>query len=107
MPGLLSRLTLGRQESHNVMFKSNLPVMTVDAQRYDAMLARGFERFPERHENYRQLTAGNWSAALPYKPGVLYVEPVGRCNFRCIMCDLPSLSDQKRGSDMPIETFKK
>ena len=85
---------------------SSLPKMMVDEKAYAAMLERGFARFPRRRENHQRALAAKRGEVVDYLPEVIYVEPVARCNFRCIMCDLQGLPDRKRGEDLTFEDFK-
>ena len=84
---------------------STLPKMTVDQARYDEMLQKGFERFPKRKENYLKLKQKPREVVLDTLPGVLYLEPMGRCNFQCPMCDLQVIPSRRSGQ-MTFEQFK-
>lgn len=41
-----------------------------------------------------------------HTPTILDIEPVSRCNFRCIMCQLSGWKDGKREEDLNIEDYK-
>ena len=84
---------------------STLPIMLVDEKRYNQILSRGFARFPERRKNWEKLhdPERSHSVIVDHYPGKMYIEPVGRCNFRCIACDLSALDDGVRGEDMTLD----
>jgi len=86
---------------------SRLPIMLVDVPRYNEILQRGFARFPERAENYRKLQLKQFSPVCDQVPGKMYIEPVGRCNFRCIACDLSITEGGKRSDDMSLADLDK
>lgn len=76
---------------------------------YEKIRGRGFERFPERKENYdkflRHMRAGFTSSTLDYMPVKMDYEVSSICNFRCSMCLMGQLSD-KRPPNMTFEDFK-
>ncbi|HWR03255.1 MAG TPA: radical SAM protein [Humidesulfovibrio sp.] len=72
---------------------------------YRMMNYRGFVRFPERLKNYilaKNEARSEESLALPY---IMDIEPVSRCNFRCIMCANPK-REGKPKSDLTLDGFK-
>lgn len=85
---------------------SSLPKMTVDQARYDEMRQSGFDRFPERYENFVKLQEHKREVLMESLPGILYIEPMGRCNFQCPMCDLQILPNRRSG-EMTFDDFKK
>ena len=42
-----------------------------------------------------------------HTPTILDIEPVSRCNFRCIMCQLSTWENGKREEDLDINDYKK
>ncbi|AXH16145.1 hypothetical protein CRU99_10350 [Malaciobacter mytili] len=41
-----------------------------------------------------------------YLPTILDIEPISRCNFRCIMCQLSGWKNAQRSEDLKIEDYK-
>ena len=89
-----------------VMDYSKLPVMKVDQVAYNARKESGFRRFPDRKQNFIKLRNNNKSVLCDYMPAIVCIEPVARCNFQCIMCDLQTHPNRKRGPDLSLEDFK-
>ena len=81
--------------------------MIVDG-RYHKILESGFKRFPKRKENFEKMKKfSKTGEKIDWLPGILYVEIIGRCNFKCNMCDLQGLPGRTRGEDMSFDQFKK
>ncbi len=74
---------------------------------WESTLKDGFQKFPQRQENYLKYKKNSREAALDYLPGVLDVENVSRCNYRCKMCQVSGWKNSKRAGDMSLEEFKK
>lgn len=105
-----ARLRCEVDEQASAADRTRLVVPKPDQFTYRMMNYRGFVRFPERLKNYilaRNESRTEECLSLPF---MMDVEPVSRCNFRCIMCanvkregkpkpDL-SLADFKRFMDL-------
>lgn len=88
-------------------YKLNFPVPKPDIARYDAMISRGFERFPKRKINYDKYKANPKSSVLDYMPIKADIENVSRCNLRCGHCLVSTFDGQKRAEDLSFADFKK
>lgn len=86
----------------------SLPKPCPDKQKYENIISKGLERFPERMENYRKfLSFERNSTALDFLPIKMDYEVTSRCNFRCKMCLLSTFTGGKRAEDLSFEMFKK
>jgi len=72
---------------------------------YRMMRYRGFLRFPERLENLIVSENEPLDTIRSFKPIMMDVEPVSRCNFRCIMCTMSDWGG-KRAQDLTFDAFK-
>ena len=73
---------------------------------YRMMSYRGYLRYPERLKNLlvsRNQERKETSLALPT---LLDIEPVSRCNFRCVMC-VTSRRGPKRAEDLDTDAYKR
>jgi MoaA/NifB/PqqE/SkfB family radical SAM enzyme len=84
----------------------NLPMPSPDQGLYDAVLAEGFSRFPERRANYDRACAARRGETLDYLPLKLDIESVSRCNYRCTMCQVSDWPKMTRAADMTVDDFK-
>lgn len=81
-----------------------LPMLSPTSNpRYLATVRRGMDRFPERRQNLDRMSAARRAAVVEHLPAPLCIEILGRCNFRCVMCDLQGLPGRSRGADVPLE----
>jgi len=74
---------------------------------YRQMIDRGFKRYPERLENYLEFKASKKSANISYMPIKIDIENVSRCNLRCTMCLVSTLTNGGRAEDLLLDYFKK
>jgi pyrroloquinoline quinone biosynthesis protein E len=72
---------------------------------YRMRLYSGFLRFPERLRNYIVAKHEPRSAHRASLPIMLDIEPVSRCNFRCVMCTMSQWEGGKRAEDLDVATF--
>lgn len=87
--------------------KFSLAVPKPDSARYDAMMNAGFEKYPERLENYKKYKASGKKIKVDYMPVKADVENVSRCNFRCAHCLFPSYGSYSRAEDLSLNDFKR
>jgi MoaA/NifB/PqqE/SkfB family radical SAM enzyme len=66
---------------------------------------RGFVRFPERLKNYIVARNESRKSQRDFLPTLVDVEPVSRCNFRCIMCAVSDWEKGKRSEDLSLDDF--
>jgi pyrroloquinoline quinone biosynthesis protein E len=83
-----------------------LPMPAPDRAFYDAVLAAGFARFPERQVNYERYKAATRGERVDYLPIKLDIENVSRCNYRCTMCQVSDWPKMTRAGDMSLADFK-
>lgn len=83
-----------------------LPAPKPDQALYNSIRESGFQRFPERRQNYDRYLASERTALVNYLPIKMDVENVSRCNFRCTMCQVSEWPKMQRARDMTIEEFK-
>lgn len=83
-----------------------LPMPAPDRVLYDAVLAAGFARFPERRANYARYRAAARGETMDYLPIKLDIENVSRCNYRCTMCQVSDWPKMTRAADMSLADFK-
>ncbi|TVM04137.1 MAG: hypothetical protein CV087_01705 [Candidatus Brocadia sp. WS118] len=84
-----------------------LPKPAPDLKAYDRKLSAGFQKYPERHENFLKYKKSSRCAKIDYMPIKLDIENVSRCNLKCDMCQVSSWESLKRGADMTFEDFKR
>jgi MoaA/NifB/PqqE/SkfB family radical SAM enzyme len=84
---------------------TRLVVPRPDQFTYRMMNYRGFVRFPERLKNYILAKNEARSEECLSLPFMMDVEPVSRCNFRCIMCANVKREGKPR-SDLSLADFK-
>jgi len=73
---------------------------------YRLMLYRGFVRYPERLKNYLVATGEAHAPNRSFLPTIIDVEPVSRCNFRCIMCTVSDWPKGQRAEDLTVAEFE-
>ena len=73
---------------------------------YRMMRYRGFTRFPERLRNFIVASNEARSTVRSFMPTMIDVEPVSRCNFRCIMCTVSDWDYGQRAEDLTFDQFK-
>lgn len=83
-----------------------LPRPAPDLTVYNKKLHAGFQKYPERYENFVKYKNSSKSATIGYLPIKLDMENVSRCNLRCEMCQVSSWESFRRGIDMTFEDFK-
>lgn len=83
-----------------------LPKPAPDLTIYNKKLHAGFQKYPERYENFLKYKNSSKSAKIGYLPIKLDIENVSRCNLRCEMCQVSSWESFRRGVDMTFEDFK-
>ncbi|WP_173085531.1 radical SAM protein [Fundidesulfovibrio magnetotacticus] len=86
--------------------RSRLMVPKPDQFTYRMMNYRGFTRFPERLKNNILARDESRSEECLSLPFMMDVEPVSRCNFRCIMCATVK-REGKPKPDLSLEDFKR
>lgn len=77
-----------------------------DPYAYRMINYRGFVRFPDRLKNFVIAKNEPRSDIRSYLPIMLDIEPVSRCNFRCIMCTVRKFENGKRANDLSLAVFK-
>jgi pyrroloquinoline quinone biosynthesis protein E len=87
-------------------FKLDFPVPKPDIKRYNDFLQKGFQRFPERKENYKMYKNVKKSSNVNYLPIKADIENVSRCNLRCSHCLMSTFKNQKRADDLTFDDFK-
>jgi len=80
---------------------------SADQEAFNARLARGLAKYPERAENYRRHQNAVRGQVLDYLPVKMDYEVVSRCNFRCIMCRVGEWPGGQRAADMPFDAFRR
>ncbi|MGE4267716.1 MAG: radical SAM/SPASM domain-containing protein [Deferribacterales bacterium] len=70
------------------------------------MMNSGFEKYPERLENYTKFKASGKKVKVDYMPVKADIENVSRCNFRCAHCLFPSYGRYSRAEDLSLDDFK-
>jgi MoaA/NifB/PqqE/SkfB family radical SAM enzyme len=83
-----------------------VPAPRADEFEYDLIRYRGFARFPTRAKNFVLARHQSRETEIGHLPTILDIEPVARCNFRCIMCQVKDFKDAKRTEDLSLEAFK-
>jgi len=83
------------------------PKPTPDLEAYNKKLSSGFQKYPERYENFLKYKNSSKNAKMDYMPIKLDIENVSRCNLRCDMCQISSLESLRRSTDMSLEDFRK
>lgn len=84
----------------------DLPRPYPDREFYQANMEKGFEKYPQRHENYLKFQAAQRTDTVDYLPVKLDVENVSRCNYHCTMCQVSDWPGLKRADDMTFEDYK-
>jgi radical SAM protein with 4Fe4S-binding SPASM domain len=84
----------------------NIPKPYPETELYRTILESGFDKFPERKENYKIYQNSSRSSNLNYLPIKLDVENVSRCNYRCQMCSVSEWKKGTRARDMTLDEFK-
>lgn len=82
------------------------PKPTPDLKAYNKKLHAGFQKYPERHENFLKYKNSSKNAKIDYMPIKLDIENVSRCNLKCNMCQVSAWESSKRSMDMTFEDFK-
>lgn len=83
------------------------PKPAPDLEAYNKKLQAGFQKYPERHENFLNYKKSLKRPDVDYMPIKLDIENVSRCNLKCDMCQVSSWESLKRGEDMTFEDFKR
>lgn len=85
--------------------RSQLHPPSPDPYAYRLMRYRGFVRFPERLKNFIISQHEPRGTTRSFLPTLIDVEPVSRCNFRCVMCPISEWNG-KRAEDLTFDQFK-
>lgn len=86
---------------------NGLPVPSADEYMYHYFLYNGFIQNPIRLKNYILAKNQLSSHIINHLPIILDIEPISRCNFSCIMCQVKDWDNNKRAEDMDFESFTK
>lgn len=73
---------------------------------YRSMRYRAFVENPICLKNYIVAENEEYSEDVSFLPYIIDVEPISRCNFRCIMCQVADWDKGQRARDMEFEEFK-
>ena len=87
-------------------YQNNLPIPVADNYAYNKILYTGLKKYPKRLENYLVALKQSKDKIINHLPIILDIEPVSRCNFSCIMCQMKDWKNNKRADDMKFEDFK-
>ncbi len=82
------------------------PRPKADTALYNSIQQTGFKSYPERQKNFVQLHHENKNKVVNYRPLMLDIENVSRCNYRCTMCQMSRWPGGKRADDMKFEDFQ-
>ncbi len=88
------------------MKRIKFPKPTPDTKSYESTIQRGFQKYPERYENYLKYKNTGKLRELNYAPIKIDIENVSRCNLSCSMCQISKIKDRKRAKDLSIDDFK-
>lgn len=83
-----------------------LPKPAPDLTVYNKKLHAGFQKYPERYDNFLKYKNSSKSAKVNYMPIKMDIENVSRCNLRCEMCQISLLESLRRSTDMNFGDFK-
>ena len=83
-----------------------LPKPAPDFEAYNKKLHAGFQKYPERYENFLKYKNSSKSVKVDYMPIKLDIENVSRCNLKCAMCQINTFKNQKRSNDLEFADFK-
>ena len=84
-----------------------LPKPNRDPDLWSRVLAKGFELYPARKENYDKWINSKGGATLDYLPTQLDIEVTSRCNFRCSMCMLVDFPKYQRAPDLTYDDYRR
>ncbi len=84
---------------------TDIPRPYPDQELYKYVREKGFKIYPDREANYRKFQTAARKPRLDYLPVMLDIEPVSRCNYRCIMCEVSRWPGGRRADDMSLNDF--